>query len=209
MGCRLSGGGADRCVQLCGNLQGVVGRHDAGLGLDDLVRQGGSSWTSQSSACGSYRILQGRDRHSPHPSRRRCVPAGHRADRAPYRFPRSRSACRVRRVAVPLASAATVPDQTAPSTASNPPATKPHIAADCTVRFGAIRLLTSADGGRRVGYALRREWLARQWHARGQGFKSPQLHQAQRIFHSRSDRRLPATAANYAAWLLERAASQG
>ena len=26
------------------------------------------------------------------------------------------------------------------------------------------------------GYALRHEWLARQWHARGQGFKSPQLH---------------------------------
>jgi len=30
------------------------------------------------------------------------------------------------------------------------------------------------------------------WHARGQGFKSPQLHQAQRHFHSRSERRLPA-----------------
>jgi hypothetical protein len=29
------------------------------------------------------------------------------------------------------------------------------------------------------------------WHARGQGFKSPQLHQAQRIFHSRSERHLP------------------
>jgi hypothetical protein len=28
---------------------------------------------------------------------------------------------------------------------------------------------------------LRCERLARQWHARGQGFKSPQLHQAQRI----------------------------
>jgi pimeloyl-ACP methyl ester carboxylesterase len=33
---------------------------------------------------------------------------------------------------------------------------------------------------------------AHRWHARGQGFKSSQLHQAQRIFHSRSDRRLPA-----------------
>jgi hypothetical protein len=30
-----------------------------------------------------------------------------------------------------------------------------------------------------------------QWHARGQGFKSPQLHQAQRHFHSRSERHLP------------------
>jgi hypothetical protein len=29
------------------------------------------------------------------------------------------------------------------------------------------------------------------WHARGQGFKSPQLHQAQRISHSRSERHLP------------------
>jgi len=29
---------------------------------------------------------------------------------------------------------------------------------------------------------LRRERAARQWHARGQGFKSPQLHQAQRFF---------------------------
>jgi hypothetical protein len=29
------------------------------------------------------------------------------------------------------------------------------------------------------------------WHARGQGFKSPQLHQAQRHFHSRAERHLP------------------
>ena len=31
----------------------------------------------------------------------------------------------------------------------------------------------------------------RVWHARGQGFKSPQLHQAQRHFHSRSEHHLP------------------
>src|ERR671920_2363288 len=41
------------------------------------------------------------------------------------------------------------------------------------------------------GYALGREWLARQWHARGQGFKSPQLHQAFRIAHLRSERLWP------------------
>ena len=38
-------------------------------------------------------------------------------------------------------------------------------------------------GGRRAGVP--------RWHARGQGFKSPQLHQAQRIFHPRSERHLP------------------
>jgi hypothetical protein len=30
------------------------------------------------------------------------------------------------------------------------------------------------------------------WHARGQGFKSPQLHQALRVSRHRSERRLPA-----------------
>jgi hypothetical protein len=42
------------------------------------------------------------------------------------------------------------------------------------------------------GYGGPREvvWMA--WHARGQGFKSPQLHQAQRIFSLHSERRLPA-----------------
>ncbi len=38
---------------------------------------------------------------------------------------------------------------------------------------------------------MRREPPAHQWHARGQGFQSPQLHQAQRITHH-SERRLPA-----------------
>jgi hypothetical protein len=33
--------------------------------------------------------------------------------------------------------------------------------------------------------------MTRQWHARGQGFKSPQLHQAQRHVHARSERHLP------------------
>jgi hypothetical protein len=36
------------------------------------------------------------------------------------------------------------------------------------------------------------ERQARQWHARGQGIKSPQLHQAQRFLHTPARRRLPA-----------------
>jgi hypothetical protein len=43
------------------------------------------------------------------------------------------------------------------------------------------------------GSVLRRKRLARQWHARGQGFKSPQLHQAQRISRSPAQGRLPET----------------
>jgi hypothetical protein len=39
---------------------------------------------------------------------------------------------------------------------------------------------------------LRCERLARQWHARGQGFKSPQLHQAQRIGRTPAQGRLSA-----------------
>src|SRR5215211_864035 len=41
------------------------------------------------------------------------------------------------------------------------------------------------------GSARRRELPAHRWHARGQGFKSPQLHQAQRIFHFRPEHYLP------------------
>jgi hypothetical protein len=50
-----------------------------------------------------------------------------------------------------------------------PPQTAPS-------RCHAVALLTSVNRKATGGYALRREWLARQWHARGQGFKSPQLH---------------------------------
>jgi hypothetical protein len=68
--------------------------------------------------------------------------------------------------------------------ASNLPATRPHITTASTVslhcNLGAEQRLH--EGMR--GCVLRCEQLARQWHARGQGFKSPQLHQAQRIFDS-------------------------
>ena len=63
-----------------------------------------------------------------------------------------------------------------PRPASNPPATKPHFATDCTA---SLRRHQSADQRQQqgtYGYVLRHEPLARQWHARGQGFKSPQLH---------------------------------
>jgi hypothetical protein len=60
--------------------------------------------------------------------------------------------------------------------ASNPPAAKPHVATASIVslhcNMGAER--HRCEGTR--GCVLRCEQLARQWHARGQGFKSPQLH---------------------------------
>jgi hypothetical protein len=48
-----------------------------------------------------------------------------------------------------------------------------------------------------------RESVRMAWHARGQGFKSPQLHQAQRHFHSRSERHLPEIARKRGPWPLE------
>jgi len=53
----------------------------------------------------------------------------------------------------------------------------------------ALHLLSCVD---RRGGALRREPPAHQWHARGQGFKSPQLHQAQRIGRAPAQGRLSA-----------------
>jgi hypothetical protein len=75
--------------------------------------------------------------------------------------------------------------------ASNPPATKAHIATGCTVSLRCYLPADQRGPEATGGYGLGREWLARQWHARGQGFKSPQLHQAQHITHLRSERRLP------------------
>ena len=44
-------------------------------------------------------------------------------------------------------------------------------------RPSAIHVLSSADVGGRMGACWdENEWLVSQWHARGQGFKSPQLH---------------------------------
>jgi hypothetical protein len=65
-----------------------------------------------------------------------------------------------------------------PAICQQPSLTSPQ-PAPC--RFIAICLLSSTDMRQRVVCVLRCERAARQWHARGQGFKSPQLHQAQRI----------------------------
>src|SRR5512132_413986 len=79
----------------------------------------------------------------------------------------------------------------APELASKLPATRPHNTTRCTVS------LRSHPPAEQRGYEVARgkvvgcEWLARQWHARGQGFKSPQLHQAQPISSLRSERHLP------------------
>jgi hypothetical protein len=51
----------------------------------------------------------------------------------------------------------------------------------------AALLQCPATRGFVVGVVL---WVSR-WHARGQGFKSPQLHQAQRLHRLRARRRLP------------------
>jgi hypothetical protein len=62
----------------------------------------------------------------------------------------------------------------------------PHAALRRTTapRASASLSRTDVDGGLR-------EVVRMAWHARGQGFKSPQLHQAQRIFSLRSERHLP------------------
>jgi len=68
------------------------------------------------------------------------------------------------------------PGVCAPQLASKPPATRPHNATRCTVSR------RSHPPAEQRGYEVTRgkvvccERLARQWHARGQGFKSPQLH---------------------------------
>ena len=83
------------------------------------------------------------------------------------------------------------PGVCAPQLASKPPATRPHNTTRCTVS------LRSHPPAEQRGYEVTRgkvvccERLARQWHARGQGFKSPQLHQAQRIFSLPSEHHLP------------------
>jgi hypothetical protein len=75
--------------------------------------------------------------------------------------------------------------------ASNLPATRLHVASGCNVSLRFRRCADQHQQQGTYGYVLRHEPPARQWHARGQGFKSPQLHQAQRIFHLRSERHLP------------------
>jgi len=84
------------------------------------------------------------------------------------------------------------PGVCAPQLASKPPATRPHNTTRCTVSR------RSHPPAEQRGYEVTRgkvmgcERLARQWHARGQGFKSPQLHQAQRIGSTPTQGRLSA-----------------
>src|SRR5215216_6402147 len=83
------------------------------------------------------------------------------------------------------------PSVCAPQLASKPPATRPCNTTRCTVSF------RSHPPAEQRGYEVTRgkvvccERPARQWHARGQGFKSPQLHQAQRISSAPAQGRLP------------------
>src|SRR5215207_2926907 len=60
--------------------------------------------------------------------------------------------------------------------ASNLPATRLHVASGCTVLLRFRRCADQRQQQGTYGYVLRHEPPARQWHARGQGFKSPQLH---------------------------------
>src|SRR5215217_1566627 len=84
------------------------------------------------------------------------------------------------------------PSVCAPQLASKPPATRPCNTTRCAVSF------RSHPPAEQRGYEVTRgkvvccERPARQWHARGQGFKSPQLHQAQRISSAPAQGRLSA-----------------
>jgi hypothetical protein len=76
-------------------------------------------------------------------------------------------------------------------TASNLPATRPHITTASTVSLHCELCAEQHSYEATRGCVLRCERRARQWHARGQGFKSPQLHQAQRIGSTPAEGRLP------------------
>jgi hypothetical protein len=73
---------------------------------------------------------------------------------------------------------------------------QPHEATPDTTRhnngFSGMPCDARLRGARPVGVS--------RWHARGQGFKSPQLHQAQRIFSLRSERHLPEIARKRWPW---------
>jgi hypothetical protein len=76
--------------------------------------------------------------------------------------------------------------------ASKPPATRPRNTTRCTVSRRSHPPAEQRGHEVTRGKVMGCERLAHRWHARGQGFKSPQLHQAQRISHSSIQRRLPA-----------------
>ena len=68
------------------------------------------------------------------------------------------------------------PGVCAPQLASKPPATRPHNATRRTVSRRSHPPAEQRGYEVTRGKVVCRERLARQWHARGQGFKSPQLH---------------------------------